>query len=284
MHPHPRITCAALLIALGGFAPALAQEAAPAGKLVKVVILSRHGVRSPTLRQAELDSWTASPWPAWWCDGKVCEPGQLTPVGRKLAEQMGIYYRTYLSTLLPGESCPTANDVFFWADVTERTRETALALLRGFQPGCDPSPNYHTAAGHHDPNFHPVRHGGPCRLDAARAEADMLSRAGGDLANVAKTLASELAIAQQALQCCQPRLCESAATLCRRPASPPNTCTLADRLPSCLVRREEHGVIGQVALGGALRVASTFAEIVLLEYANGFPANEVGWVASRASR
>ena len=105
----------------------------------------------------------------------------------------------------------------------------------------------------------------------------MLARAGGDLANVAQTLAPELAIAQQTLQCCQPRFCEAASTACRRPASPPNTCTLADRLPSCLVRREEHGVVGQVALGGALRAASTFAEILLLEYANGFPTSEVGW-------
>jgi len=32
-----------------------------------------------------------------------------------------------------------------------------------------------------------------------------------------------------------------------------------------------------VLLGGSLRVASTFAELLLLEYANGFPQSDVGW-------
>ena len=35
-------------------------------------------------------------------------------------------------------------------------------------------------------------------------------------------------------------------------------------------------------LGGSLQVASTFAELLLLEYANGFPTSEVGW--GRVSR
>src|SRR5207247_4760632 len=33
----------------------------------------------------------------------------------------------------------------------------------------------------------------------------------------------------------------------------------------------------QVQLDGALRVGSTFTEILLLEYTNGFPKEEVGW-------
>ena len=149
MRPYSHAAYSTLLVALWlAFAPAQvalapqaqAEQAAPGGKLVKAVILSRHGVRSPTLSQAVLATWTASPWPVWWCDGKVCEPAQLTPLGRKLAEQMGIYYRTYLSALLPGQGCPAASEVFFWADVTERTRETALALLRGFRPACDGAP------------------------------------------------------------------------------------------------------------------------------------------------
>jgi 4-phytase/acid phosphatase len=285
MHPHSHVTGSTLLAALwftcvptGIAPPALAEQAAPDGRLVKVVLLSRHSVRSPTLSSAELATWTASPWPVWQCDGKVCEPGQLTPRGRTLSEQMGTYYRSYLSTLLPTDRCPTAGEVYFWADVPERTIETGRALLRGFRPACDTAQYFHSALpARHDPVFHAVRHGGPCRLDAARAESEMLALAGGDLADVTRRLAPELAIAQQTLQCCTPRLCEAATAACRQPASSPNTCTLTERLPSCLVRRQEHHTVGQVALGGALRMASTFAEILLLEYANGFPANEVGW-------
>src|SRR5579859_3772099 len=89
---------------------ALAAPSAMADRLVKVVILSRHGVRSPIPSQAELETWTASTWPAWNCATspaiRVCASGELTPRGRALAEQMGVYYRTYLSDLLPPPHCP----------------------------------------------------------------------------------------------------------------------------------------------------------------------------------
>jgi 4-phytase / acid phosphatase len=131
-------------------APSLAEErATPPGTLVKVVMLSRHGVRSPIPSQSELDSWTASQWPIWHCGERtVCAPGQLTPRGAMLAEQMGAYYRTYLSELLPADRCPEAREVFFWADVTQRTEETGLALLRGFRPlPCQSERYFHTAPG-----------------------------------------------------------------------------------------------------------------------------------------
>src|SRR5262249_47517861 len=91
---------------------------------------------------------------------------------------------------------------------------------------------------------------------------------------------SELKSAQDTLQCCRASLCEETWTdTCRGlpPPPPPRTCTLADRLPSCLVRHPPSGTATQVELGGALRIASTFAEILLLEYANRFPDKDVGW-------
>jgi 4-phytase/acid phosphatase len=54
-------------------------------------------------------------------------------------------------------------------------------------------------------------------------------------------------------------------------------CTLINRLPSCVVSHPETGAPTEVLLGGALRTASTFAELLLLEYANGFPTGDVGW-------
>jgi 4-phytase/acid phosphatase len=190
---------------------------------------------------------------------------------------MGAYYRNAFSGLLATDRCPTSSELFVWADVTERTRETGLALLRGLRPSCNTSAYSRSAApADHDRIFHPVTHGGPCRLDAARAEAEMLSRAGGDFSNVARALEQELAIAQQTLQCCGPRLCAAASAACRRPPAP-EACTLTDRLPTCLVHRPASGAPTQVVLGGALRTASTFAELLLLEHANGLPASQVGW-------
>ncbi len=273
--------------AQGAVAPsALAEQSAmqtASGTLVKFVILSRHGVRSPIPNQSELATWTASQWPVWNCAEsqdsiKVCEPGQLTPRGRTLAEQMGAYYRAYLAEFLPTNQCPAQNDVFFWADLDERTKNTGLALLRGFRPSCEVGKYFFTATTPGaDRIFHPVTSAGRCRLDAVGAEREILARAGGSLSNVTTTLKSELATAQKVLQCCQSRLCDVTWTACRQSRPSPNACTLIDQLPSCLVFHPVYDAPTQILLGGALRNASTFAEILLLEYANGFPQSEVGW-------
>lgn len=260
---------------------ALAAPSAMADTLVKVVILSRHGVRSPIPSQAELETWTASTWPAWNCATspaiKVCESGELTPRGRALAEQMGSYYGAYLSDLLPPPHCPTPNDVFVWADRTERTEQTALALLRGFRPSCAPGKYFHTSTAPPDRIFHAITNAGSCTLNAARAEREILARAGGNLSTIEASLASELSATQKALQCCQSGLCLSAAMACRLPPSSIKMCRLTDKLPSCVVAHPATGQPTDVLLGGSLRVASTFAELLLLEYANGFATSEVGW-------
>src|SRR5579862_6424906 len=181
---------------------ALAAPSAMADTLVKVVILSRHGVRSPIPSQAELETWTASTWPVWNCATspaiKVCDSGELTPRGRALAEQMGSYYRTYLSDLFSPRHCPAPNDVFVWADRTERTEQTALALLRGFRPSCAPGKYFHTAStAPPDRIFHAVTDAGSCTLNAARAEREILARSGGNLSTIETNLASELNTTQK---------------------------------------------------------------------------------------
>ena len=257
------------------------QPAAPirAGKLIKFVILSRHGVRAPIPKSDELDTWSDSPWPKWDCGGKPCESGQLTPKGRLLAEKMGAYYGDYLTSLFPVDaSCPSARDLFFWADVDERTQTTAWALLHGFRPSCVGPVNYfHTAEPARDRIFHPVTPEGRCKLDATRAKNDITQRAGGNLQKEVEQLRNELATAQATLRCCQQPLCKKTWSTCGQKPPPPNTCTLTERLATCLVTRPPEKPATQVVLGGELRIASTFAEILLLEYANGFRTEDVGW-------
>ena len=70
-----------------------AWPAAGAGRELKyVVIVSRHGVRSPTWDAARLNRYSAEPWPEW-----EVPPGNLTPHGRELIELMGSYYREWLA-------------------------------------------------------------------------------------------------------------------------------------------------------------------------------------------
>jgi 4-phytase/acid phosphatase len=269
-----------LILALLAVVPRALASAKP-DTLVKVVILSRHGVRSPIPSEAELETWTTSAWPVWNCATppaiKVCKSGQLTPRGFTLAEQMGMYYRTYLAGLLPPSQCPTPSDVFFWADRTERTEQTGLALLRGFRPSCAPDQYFHSASTSMDRIYHPVTSVGRCTLNAARAQREILARAGGNLVTIETSLASQLKTAQKTLQCCQSHLCVSAATACRLPPPSAKMCTLNERLATCVVPHPGTGEPTEVLLGGSLRVASTFAELLLLEYANGFPQSDLGW-------
>lgn len=272
------------LVQLAAAPVALATQAATQapGTLVKLVILSRHGVRSPIPSQAELETWTASPWPVWNCGGatdmKVCAPGELTPRGAVLAQQMGTYYRTYLSGLLPPNQCPATDDVFLWADLTQRTEKTGRSLLHGFRPQCETAGYFHMAAtAPPDRIFHPVTSTGRCKVNAARAEREILAGAGGNLSRVTTNLQAELATTQKVLQCCQKPLCQATWKACRLPQSAIKACTLGNRLPTCLVPHPQSSAPTEVLLGGTLRVASTFAELLLLEYANGFPTSDVGW-------
>jgi len=83
------------------------------GKLKFVIILSRHGVRSPTGTPEQLNPYSAQPWPAW-----DVPPGYLTPQGARLMTLFGAYYRSYYakrrlfepssnSTRDPSASMPT---------------------------------------------------------------------------------------------------------------------------------------------------------------------------------
>ena len=53
-------------------------------KLLKMVVLSRHGVRSPTQSSETLESWSRKDWPEW-----PVKRGGLTPRGAKLVPRCG---------------------------------------------------------------------------------------------------------------------------------------------------------------------------------------------------
>jgi 4-phytase/acid phosphatase len=192
---------------------------------------------------------------------------------------MGTYYRSYLAQLIP-EACPSQDTVFFWADLDQRTQETAKALLSGFfqnsPKSCDLNKYLHTASQKPDGIFHPVMNlpGGRCSLNEGRARAEILDRAGGDLRIYVERwgLQEQIRTVQNTLQCCQQDLCAQLGAHCGKL----DQCTLPG-LPSCLVPHPTCEDPTQILLSGKLRIASTFAEILLLEYANGFAPKDVGW-------
>jgi len=106
---------------------------AAAPQLKYVIILSRHGVRSPTWDLKRLNEYSAEPWPDFGVP-----PGDLTPHGRDLIKILGSYYREWLSGehLLSPSGCADAQRVYIWADTDQRTIETGHAFAESLAPGC----------------------------------------------------------------------------------------------------------------------------------------------------
>jgi len=129
-------------------------------------------------------------------------------------------------------------------------------------PGCNLAPGSLVDA-KVDPLFHPTR-AGVCRVNAGRARRAVINRAGGNLAALQRRLRSDIAALQSVLKCCQPKLC--------RESSSKASCGLGDL--RTVLRREDSG---HVRLAGPISIGSTAAEVFLLEYAQGFPNDQVAW-------
>jgi len=225
--------------------------------LTKIVIVSRHGVRTPIPPASQLAHWASDPWPDW-----KQPAGSLTPRGAELARIMGAYYRRYASEgqAATATGCPP---VYVYADLVERTQGTAKALIEGFAPNCGYT--YRTRPDAKvDPLFHPLE-AGICKVDPMIAQTRLLERAGGDLNRITRDLKAPFDALQSVLQCCSPSLCTALGR--------GEKCTLAD-LPTVMSPLPDGSGL---AVMGSLPIASTTAEILLLEYADNLPMADVAW-------
>jgi 4-phytase/acid phosphatase len=229
----------------------------PEEHLRMVVILSRHGVRSPTWTQERLDSYSALPWPKW-----SVPPGNLTERGYRLIKQFASFDRTSLGAtgLVSTQGCNDAAQAYVWADTDQRTVASGKAFAEGFFPGCPPQvhglPN-----GEKDPLFHPSAN----RVNAVGADKGLVQLTERVSLPTDSHQGELIQQMQHVLLGCAPRVACS-------PARPPSTPLLG--VPSAAV----HGTGDHmVNLQGPLAEASSFAEDLLLEYADGMPMDQVGW-------
>lgn len=240
-----------VLIAL----PGQGRAGSESGRLVRFVMVTRHGVRSPIPKGDELRKWSSEQWPDW-----PVGPGELTPRGKQLVTRLGGYYRELLrgEKLLPPTGCPDQASFFVWTDTDQRTRETGRGLLDGLAPGC--GLEAHSSAQAVDPLFRSIS-AGVCPIDDALGRAAILGRAGGDLDTAVAADQDSMDALQAVMRCCQPVICGGAAS-----------CSLPK-----VGSRIQTGSDGSLWAGGGLSIASTASEIFLLEYTQGLPANQVGW-------
>jgi 4-phytase / acid phosphatase len=209
-------------------------------ELKYVVIVSRHGVRSPTWENARLDAYSAEPWPRW-----PVAPGNLTPHGYRLIELMGSYYSQWLPAehLLGAPGCQDALRIYIRADVEQRTRETGRAFAESLLPGC--AIEVHAQAdGQQDPLFSGFGTPDPRKMLAAVRE-----RLGAD----PQKLVADHRAALDTLQ-----------SILRGKSQQPAAVgvTLRGKSPE---------------LTGPFATGSTFSEDLLLEYTEGMNGAALGW-------
>jgi len=249
-----------LLIAAGTGLGAQHTAAAPPSKLRFVVILTRHGVRSPTWSQSDLNAYSAEPWPDWGVP-----PGNLTPHGNKLMTQLGSYYRLYFAEagLLHPTGCGDTGHVYIRADVESRTLETGRALAAGMMPGC--SVDMQTVNGGDDPLFSPLK-AGIGRPDTALAAASISGRIGASPSALATSYRGALNTLREVLfDCTSPIPCPA--------ETKPGKQSILAQESSVEEGKGDH----PADLRGPLRIGSTLSEDLLLEYVNGMEGKDLGW-------
>jgi 4-phytase/acid phosphatase len=224
-----------------------------------VVIVSRHGVRSPTGKTDQLNQYSRQPWPKW-----NVPPGYLTEHGARLMTLFGAYDRELLAAqglLAPG-GCADARHIRIVADSDQRTRESGKALAEGLAPDCAVEVRA-LPEGTADPLFHSLS-AGIGHPDKALAVAAVSGRIGGNPQNLTEAYRPQLEALEEILHGCNP------GASC---VSEPVPQSLFDIPSSMEPGKGDHLVELHTPLG----LASTMAENLLLEYTDGMDETNVGW-------
>lgn len=218
-------------------------------ELLSVVVVSRHGIRSPLVATATLNQYTsrAQGFPTWPVseDGK----GTLTDVGQENVARLGAWYRDFYAAkgLLPRRgTCPASGKVYAYADTDQRTIQTAQGYLDGLFRGeatADCGVEVKSASAPPDPYILTFL-AGKCAIDTAGDLEAFQARMGG-VAALIGAHSSELQLLQTVTQ------------------SPTPLVELPTTVATAGFVRFDRGTL--------FDVADTIAETFQLEYAQGMP-------------
>lgn len=241
------LTAAACLIASATFAENLTSD--------KYIALMRHGVR-PQTSTKELEKMSAKAWPKW-----DTADGQLTPHGAQAAAQLARWEVSMLRAkgLVPASGCPANGEVFGWANgPVQRTIDTGNVMLSTMFEGCGLKVGF--AKGEVDP-LYAASDTALGAIDPVKGKAAILEAAGGSF----DTLKAKV----------QPLMKEMDTILgCNAPDS---TCSMQTREWTVEVKEAKGTKPASVSVKGPLAEAGTAVQVFLLQYANGFPVDQVAF-------
>lgn len=242
---YPALFCALLVAAPTFAAPAAAPPAMPQeATLERVVLLARHGIRSPTKPPETLQTQTGHAWADW-----PVAPGELTDHGKHALAQMVDLVRQHYTHagLLPPNGCPAPATITIWTDAKDhRTRESGRIWADQLAPACG-LPARALPDGQEDPIF-----AGPQALLSAQEQSAITREFNQRLHALPPAAGSSMARLQSVLA---PTACTTDPAHCLST----HTSTLAWKN-------------GKPRLEGGLATGGTAAENLLLEYAQGMPA------------
>lgn len=247
------VTCAA--------AQAESRALAPEGyTLEKVTILSRHGIRAPLVGYGSaLAEATPHTWTPWKTEG-----GHLTPRGGELETRLAHYMDEWFDAvgLIKKDSCPTTDQLLVYANSLPRTIDTGKNFVKGAFPDCDITVHNLEEVGKMDNTFNPIVRSPVDDVFVAKAEKsidDMLGE--GGFAKLNERLAKNYQILETVLDYDHSATCEKE-----------KQCDL-EKMPNSLTfaQNKEPGT------KGPLRNGTGAADSFILQYYEGYPANEVAW-------
>ena len=234
---------------------------APEGyTLEKVTILSRHGIRAPLVGYGSaLAEATPHTWTPWKTEG-----GHLTPRGGELETRLAHYMDEWFDAtgLIKKDACPAAGQLLVYANSLPRTIDTGKNFVKGAFPDCDITVHNLEEVGKMDNTFNPIVRSPVDDAFVAKAEKsidDMLGE--GGFAKLNERLAKNYQILETVLDYDHSATCEKE-----------KQCDL-EKMPNSLTfaQNKEPGT------KGPLRNGTGAADSFILQYYEGYPANEVAW-------